>query len=369
MAGAGRARRVSSSGMSPCDEIDTLLHVRIRRLSKAGASGACSSRRWRGSRPAVLSPSSPAASAVRCARRRRSCRTANEALQAEIAERERVEVALAHGRGKISRHLRKRRRRHLPDHARTGSYLVANPTLARMYGYDSVADLQASLTDIGARPLRRSAAARRVSATHRAGWHVHRFESQIHRKDGSVIWISEHARAAYDAAGNVALLRGHGARTSPSASGHEAELEKLHKQLVETSRQAGMAEVATGVLHNVGNVLNSVNVSAMLIADRLSKSRVAHLAQGRGAAAGARGGSRRVSSPSDPKGKKLPAFIASLAERLGAEQAELLRETRRAREEHRAHQGDRRHAAELREGLRRHRSRCRPPIWSRTRCE
>ena len=35
----------------------------------------------------------------------------------------------------------------------------------------------------------------------------------------------------------------------------EAELEKLHKQLLDASRQAGMAEVATGVLHNVGNVL------------------------------------------------------------------------------------------------------------------
>ena len=42
----------------------------------------------------------------------------------------------------------------------------------------------------------------------------------------------------------------------------EAQVEALHKQLLQTSRQAGMAEVATSVLHNVGNVLNSVNVSA-----------------------------------------------------------------------------------------------------------
>ena len=44
----------------------------------------------------------------------------------------------------------------------------------------------------------------------------------------------------------------------------EEALEQTHKQLLETSRMAGMAEVATGVLHNVGNVLNSVNVSADL---------------------------------------------------------------------------------------------------------
>ena len=42
-------------------------------------------------------------------------------------------------------------------------------------------------------------------------------------------------------------------------------MESTHEQLMVASRQAGMAEVATGVLHNVGNVLNSVNVSANLV--------------------------------------------------------------------------------------------------------
>src|SRR5262249_5191101 len=49
----------------------------------------------------------------------------------------------------------------------------------------------------------------------------------------------------------------------------EAKLERVHQQLLVSSRQAGMAEVATGILHNVGNVLNSVNVSATLVSERL----------------------------------------------------------------------------------------------------
>src|SRR5882762_2050948 len=53
----------------------------------------------------------------------------------------------------------------------------------------------------------------------------------------------------------------------------EQELKELTTQLVEASRQAGMAEVATGVLHNVGNVLNSVNLSATLIREKLQQSR------------------------------------------------------------------------------------------------
>jgi signal transduction histidine kinase len=59
----------------------------------------------------------------------------------------------------------------------------------------------------------------------------------------------------------------------------EEELEGVNKQLLVASRQAGMAEVATNVLHNVGNVLNSVNVSASLITERIKKSKCAGLAR------------------------------------------------------------------------------------------
>ena len=48
------------------------------------------------------------------------------------------------------------------------------------------------------------------------------------------------------------------------------ELQEVHKQLVETARQAGRAEIATNVLHNVGNVLNSVYTSALLARERLA---------------------------------------------------------------------------------------------------
>ena len=47
------------------------------------------------------------------------------------------------------------------------------------------------------------------------------------------------------------------------------EREALTQQLVESSRRLGMAEVASDVLHNVGNVLNSLNVSAGLIAQHV----------------------------------------------------------------------------------------------------
>jgi hypothetical protein len=53
----------------------------------------------------------------------------------------------------------------------------------------------------------------------------------------------------------------------------EQELEKVNRDLRDLSRAAGMAEIANNVLHNVGNVLNSVNVSAMSLTGILEPGR------------------------------------------------------------------------------------------------
>lgn len=105
----------------------------------------------------------------------------------------------------------------------------------------------------------------------------------------------------------------------------EAQVELVHRQLMEASRQAGMAEVATGVLHNVGNVLNSVNVSATLLSEKLTQSRISNLAK---VAALLREHSTHLGDfiVNDPRGRQLPIYIEQLAERLGSEQTSLLNE-------------------------------------------
>jgi PAS domain S-box-containing protein len=105
----------------------------------------------------------------------------------------------------------------------------------------------------------------------------------------------------------------------------EGKLEKSHKQLMEASRQAGMAEVATTVLHNVGNVLNSVNISASVVFDKVVNSKSANLAK---AADMLREHAADLPGylASDPKGSKLPAYLAALAQCLADEQTEMLAE-------------------------------------------
>lgn len=150
------------------------------------------------------------------------------------------------------------------------------------------------------------------------------FEQRILLRDGSERVLHQRGEPVLGGDGKVAEVFGT-AQDITERKRAEAALEKAHRELLGVSRRAGMAEVATGVLHNVGNVLNSVNVSALLISDRIRKSRVAHLTQ---VAAALQENAADLGTfiTSDPKGSKLPGFIASLAERLRHEQEELIHE-------------------------------------------
>jgi len=105
----------------------------------------------------------------------------------------------------------------------------------------------------------------------------------------------------------------------------EAKLKQIHKQLIDASRQAGMAEVATSVLHNVGNVLNSVNVSSSLIADKVRSSKISNLSK---VVALIRAHENNLGDffTNHPKGRQVIGYIAELGTHLVEEQQEILRE-------------------------------------------
>ncbi len=89
-----------------------------------------------------------------------------------------------------------------------GQYISANPALARIYGYNSAAELMGSLTDISdqlyVNPKRRG---QFISALQAQGI-VSDFESQIYRRDGTIIWIAENARAVRDECGKLLYYEG-----------------------------------------------------------------------------------------------------------------------------------------------------------------
>ncbi|HEY0991875.1 MAG TPA: PAS domain S-box protein [Kofleriaceae bacterium] len=105
----------------------------------------------------------------------------------------------------------------------------------------------------------------------------------------------------------------------------EAEKQDLHERLVTASRQAGMAEIASNVLHNVGNVLNSVNVSATIVSDRLTRSKMPALSK---VTALLREHAHDLGTflTADKRGKLLPSYLEQLGEGLVQERGVLLDE-------------------------------------------
>ena len=88
-----------------------------------------------------------------------------------------------------------------------------------------------------------------------------------------------------------------------------------------------MAEVATGILHNVGNVLNSVNVSASVINDSLQRFRMENLSK---AVALLNGQGENLAKflTEDPRGRTLPGYLRDLAEAMGENQLNLQAEVK-----------------------------------------
>lgn len=100
------------------------------------------------------------------------------------------------------------------------------------------------------------------------------------------------------------------------------ERQKAEAALIEVSRQAGMAEVATGVLHSVGNVLNSVNLGAASVRERLEASRLSHLRKAIDLIE-AHSGNLPAFLTDDARGSALPAFLGKLTRHLEQENREL----------------------------------------------
>ena len=103
------------------------------------------------------------------------------------------------------------------------------------------------------------------------------------------------------------------------------KLKETQSELMEVSRKAGMADIADSVLHNIGNVLNSINVSASQATDKIDQLRISGLTNS--VALLERHRSDLASFfTMDEKGERLPGYLAKLAENLHREQQTVVQE-------------------------------------------
>lgn len=162
-------------------------------------------------------------------------------------------------------------------------------------------------------------------------------ECTIKRKDGQIRVISKNADLSKDE--NENIIGGiESFEDITERKQAQAELQAAQEKLIETAHRAGMAEVATGVLHNVGNVLNSVRTTAESIQKSVRGSKVSYLAE---VVALLEEHTDNLSTflTTKEQGRKLPVFLATLSEELIAEQARYL-ETLQTLTKHVKHMAD-----------------------------
>ena len=254
-------------------------------------------------------------------RKQRKLQEANEALESKVRERT--------GELAEQRNLLRTLIDHLPDSIfvkdRQSRVLIDNLAHARILGAQSPEKVIGK-TDFDYFPGELAWKFRAdEQALLQSGRPFDGEETVLDHSTGQTRWLRTTKVPLRDSAGRIIGLAGIN-RDIMERKEWEVKLDALHRQLVEASRHAGMAEVATSVLHNVGNVLNSVNTSAGIILDQVRSSRVT--------------GVRRVADllhqheddligflSHDGRTAQVEDYLNSLADHLAAEQSTLLAES------------------------------------------
>jgi len=160
-------------------------------------------------------------------------------------------------------------------------------------------------------------------------------QDRYKRKDGSTFFVETSLKLVTQEKQDYIIAI---ARDITERKRAEAKLKTAQEKLLETAREVGMAEVATGVLHNVGNVLNSVSVTAESIQKRVRNSKISYLSDVVGLLE-EHANELSTFMVNEERGKKIPAFLANLSKELVEEQERCL-EALEALTKHVQHVGD-----------------------------
>jgi two-component system, cell cycle sensor histidine kinase and response regulator CckA len=143
----------------------------------------------------------------------------------------------------------------------SGTYISANPALARMLGFDSPAELIETRYDMTKQEyVRPEMRAEFVKMIEERGV-VQNFEYEAYRKDGKIIWVSENAHIARNSEGQILYFEG----TVQDITAHR----ELEQQLRQMQKIEAVGRLAGGVAHDFNNILMAISSYAELLEMKL----------------------------------------------------------------------------------------------------
>jgi len=138
-----------------------------------------------------------------------------------------------------------------------GQYLVVNAALARMYGYERPEEMLNLVSDIQNQIYVDSSFRERFKQQMEQNGFVLGLEYQVRRRDGSIIWISESARAVRDDDGAIHHYEGFIDNITDRKNA-EADRAKLEKQMLHAQKMEAIGTLAGGMAHDFNNVLCAI---------------------------------------------------------------------------------------------------------------
>jgi two-component system, cell cycle sensor histidine kinase and response regulator CckA len=144
-----------------------------------------------------------------------------------------------------------------------GRYLDANPSLAKLYGYATPAEMMAAIGNIARDVYFQPEMRLRFQGMIERDGEVRDLEYQVRRRDGKILWISENARVVRDRSGKVIYYEGTIRDVTPLKVA-EAEASKLERQLRRAHKMEAIGTFASGIAHDFNNMNAAISGFAEL---------------------------------------------------------------------------------------------------------